>query len=125
MIHPAISLSKIKDYSAMMLFLLLSFMMNAVAGGKVRKVTIGISSQDAAQADASGTSPGAIMMTPDEVQTVPATCGPSSPECCWVVRLWQQWGKTTSVDPQDSSSCCESKSSGIQGVLCKSDKLFG
>ncbi len=41
------------------------------------------------------------------------SCDPSSPQCCWVVRIWQLMGKTTSVSSTSSNDCCN-----MEGVTC-------
>jgi hypothetical protein len=53
------------------------------------------------------------LISPAEAQTVPATCTASSPQCCWVVRIWQLLGKTTSVSSTSSTACCK-----MSGVVC-------
>ena len=64
----------------------------------------------------------ASMISPAEAQTVPATCDSSSPQCCWVVRIWQLLGKTTSVSSTSSTACCKNlNAGGITGVACNSD----
>jgi hypothetical protein len=67
----------------------------------------------------------ASVISPAEAQTVPATCSSSSPQCCWVVRIWQKMGKTTSVSSTNATACCytlgsTTQSSGIPGVTCSS-----
>ena len=48
-----------------------------------------------------------------------ATCISTSPQCCWVVRIWQLMGQTTSVSPTSSTACC----TGIPGVTCSSSTV--
>jgi hypothetical protein len=62
----------------------------------------------------------ASVISPAEAQTVPATCTASSPQCCWVVRIWQLLGKTTSVSSTSSTACC---SPGIPGVTCSGSTI--
>jgi hypothetical protein len=40
-------------------------------------------------------------------------CSSSSSECCWVVRIWELMGKTTSVSSTSSNDCCN-----MEGVTC-------
>jgi Leucine-rich repeat (LRR) protein len=62
------------------------------------------------------------LMVPADAQTV--SCTSTSPECCWVVLSWQKMGKTTSVDPNSATACCDSlgstQTSGISVVTCTS-----
>jgi hypothetical protein len=60
-----------------------------------------------------------------EAQAV-VTCDSSSPQCCWVVRIWQEMGKTTTVSATSATECCnkldsENTGSGISGVYCSLD----
>jgi len=53
------------------------------------------------------------------------SCSSTSPQCCWVVRIWQLMGQTTSVSSTSSTACCyyigsKTKTSGIPGVSCTS-----
>ena len=41
------------------------------------------------------------------------TCTSTSPQCCWVVRIWKLMGKTTNVSPTSSTACCS-----MTGVTC-------
>jgi hypothetical protein len=41
------------------------------------------------------------------------SCDRSSPECCWVVRIWELMGQTTSVSSTNPSDCCQ-----MDGVTC-------
>jgi len=66
----------------------------------------------------------ASMIYPAKAQAV--TCDSSSPQCCWVVRIWQLMGKTTSVSITNATACCYALGSttqtlGIPGVTCTSD----
>jgi hypothetical protein len=54
------------------------------------------------------------IISPAKAQT--ATCGPTSPQCCTVVRIWQLMGKTTSVSSTSATACCS-----MSGVTCTSD----
>jgi hypothetical protein len=68
----------------------------------------------------------ASLISPAEAQTVPATCGPTSPQCCTVVRIRQLIGKATTVSSTNATACCytlgtKTQSSGIWGVNCTSD----
>jgi hypothetical protein len=63
------------------------------------------------------------MISPAKAQAV--TCGPISPQCCWVRRSWQLMGKTTTVDPTSATACCYTlgttkQTSGMAGVTCTS-----
>ena len=49
-----------------------------------------------------------------------ATCTSSSPQCCWVVRIWQLMGQITSVNPSSSTECC-----GMAGVTCSESTVTG
>jgi hypothetical protein len=54
-----------------------------------------------------------------------ATCDSSSPECCWVKRIYQLMGQTTLVSATSATDCCSyldgtHQSSGIPGVNCTS-----
>ena len=65
----------------------------------------------------------ASMISPAEAQAV--TCTTSSPQCCWVVRIWTLMGKTTLVDHTNATACCKTlgsttQTSGITGVTCTS-----
>jgi len=65
----------------------------------------------------------ASMISPAEAQTV--SCTTSSPQCCWVVRIWQLMGKTTLVDHTNATACCNTlgsttQTSGITRVTCSS-----
>ena len=42
-----------------------------------------------------------------------ASCSSSSPDCCWVVRVWQLMGKSTSVSSASLTNCCS-----MTGVTC-------
>ena len=48
-----------------------------------------------------------------------ATCTSSSPDCCWVVRIRQLMGKTTSVSPTSSTACCS-----MAGVTCSGSSII-
>jgi hypothetical protein len=53
------------------------------------------------------------------------SCSSSSPQCCWVRRIWELMGRTTSVSTSSSTACCYYKgsttqTSGIPGVNCTS-----
>jgi hypothetical protein len=54
------------------------------------------------------------------------SCTTSSPQCCWVRRIWELMGKTTSVSITSSTACCyyigspTPITSGIPGVNCTS-----
>ena len=41
------------------------------------------------------------------------SCDSSSSQCCWVVRIWELMGKTTSVSSTSSNDCCN-----MEGVTC-------
>ena len=58
----------------------------------------------------------ASMISPAEAQAV--TCTSSSPQCCWVVRIWQLMGKTTSVSSTSSTACCS-----MSKVTCNGSKV--
>jgi len=68
------------------------------------------------------------MISPADAQI--ATCTSTSPQCCWVIRIWQLMGKTTAVSPISSTDCCSSvvsstgtttiQNNGIPGVTCTS-----
>lgn len=65
-----------------------------------------------------------VMISPAKAQVV--SCGPTSPQCCWVVRSWQKMGKATLVNHNNSTACCNylgsiTQSSGIDNVYCDSD----
>jgi hypothetical protein len=59
-----------------------------------------------------------------------ATCHPSSPQCCWVIRSWELMGRFTSVSSTSATACCNKlvfptgtstdQPSGIPGVTCTS-----
>ena len=59
-----------------------------------------------------------------------AVCTSSSPECCWVIRSWQNMGKITSATSTNATACCSTlvsstgttttQTSGILGVTCSS-----
>jgi hypothetical protein len=64
------------------------------------------------------------MISPAKAQAV--TCDSSSPQCCWVRRIWELMGKTTSVSSTSATACCYTlgstfQTSGIPGVTCNSD----
>jgi hypothetical protein len=64
-----------------------------------------------------------VMISPAQAQAV--SCDSSSPQCCWVVRIWELMGKTTSVSSTSSTACCSklgttTQTSGITGVTCTS-----
>jgi len=49
------------------------------------------------------------------------TCGTSSPQCCWVKRIWQLMGKTTALSSTSADGCCSNivgDTFGIPGVTC-------
>jgi hypothetical protein len=53
------------------------------------------------------------------------TCNSSSPQCCWVKRIYQLMGKTTSFFSDTAAACCSyldsaPQFSGIPGVNCTS-----
>jgi hypothetical protein len=76
-------------------------------------------------------SPFAMMLTLAIVSMIsPAeaavTCTSSSPQCCWVRRIWELLGRTTSVSSTSSTACCSylgstTQTSAIPGVNCTSD----
>jgi hypothetical protein len=41
------------------------------------------------------------------------SCSSTAYQCCWVVRIWQLMGKTTSVSSTSSTACCS-----MSGVTC-------
>ena len=41
------------------------------------------------------------------------SCDSSSSQCCWVVRIWELMGKTTSVSSTSSNDCCN-----MEGITC-------
>lgn len=60
---------------------------------------------------------------PTNVETGPVKCQPDSPQCCWIRRIYELMGKTTSVSATNSTACCEYlgstiQTSGIPGVYC-------
>ena len=44
----------------------------------------------------------------------PASCDILSPDCCWVVRIWQMMGQSTPVSSTDPTACCS-----MSGVSCQ------
>jgi hypothetical protein len=58
-----------------------------------------------------------VMISPAKAQT--KTCDSSSPQCCWVVRIWQLMGKRTSVLSTSSTGCCF-----MSGVTCSGSKVI-
>lgn len=42
-----------------------------------------------------------------------ASCTIDSPQCCWVVRVWQLMGQYTTVSPNNDTECC-----AMDGVFC-------
>ena len=52
-----------------------------------------------------------VMISPAQAQA--DSCDSSSPQCCWVVRIWQLMGKTTTVDHTSATACCS-----MSGVTC-------
>ena len=76
-------------------------------------------------------SPFAMMLTLAIVSMIcPAeaavTCDSSSYQCCWVRRIWELLGRTTSVSSTSSTACCSylgstTQTSAIPGVNCTSD----
>ena len=47
-------------------------------------------------------------------------CTSTSPQCCWVVRIWKLMGKTTNVSPTSSTACCS-----MTGVTCSGSSIIG
>jgi hypothetical protein len=58
-----------------------------------------------------------FMISPAKSQHVACTPG-VSPQCCWVVRMWQLMGKRTSTDPTSRSACCK-----MEGISCSDSKV--
>jgi hypothetical protein len=58
-----------------------------------------------------------LMISPTEAAV---SCDSSSPQCCWVVRIWQLMGKSTSVSSTNPTACC---SHGIPGVTCSGSTI--
>jgi len=64
------------------------------------------------------------MIAPADAQIT--TCTSTSPQCCWVVQIWQLMGKTTSVSATNATACCSYISGvttyppGIPMVTCTS-----
>ena len=48
------------------------------------------------------------------------SCDSSSSQCCWVVRIWELMGKTTSVSSTSSNDCCN-----MGGVTCDASIVTG
>ena len=46
------------------------------------------------------------------------SCDSSSFQCCWVVRIWELMGKTTSVSSTSSNDCCN-----MEGVTCSDSSV--
>ena len=59
----------------------------------------------------------ASMISPAKAQAV--TCDSSSPQCCWVVRIWQLMGKSTSVSSTSSTACCS-----MSGLTCSGSIVY-
>jgi len=97
----------IKAHSAMILSLAIASMMNVVTAPKIKKVRASISSEEAAPTSTSSTAKDLEAPTsPEMAAESDVTCDSSSPQCCWVVRSWQQMGKSTSVSSTSSTACC-------------------
>jgi len=47
-------------------------------------------------------------------------CSTKSPQCCWVVRIWQLMGKTTSIKGSSTTGCC-----AMEGVTCSGTTVTG
>jgi len=52
-----------------------------------------------------------------------ASCSPSSPQCCWVVRLWELMKAATTVSSSSATACCSSPGR-IPGVVCSGSTVL-
>ena len=48
-----------------------------------------------------------------------ASCDISSPDCCWVVRIWQMMGQRTTVSSTHPTACCS-----MSGVVCSESSVI-
>jgi len=56
------------------------------------------------------------------VPTSSTICGSTSPQCCWVKRIYELMGQTTRASATSATDCCINlpQTRGIQGVYCTS-----
>jgi len=119
--------------SAMMLSLVIASMISGVTAGRAKIAPTSTTSSSSSQKPApttttsssSSTKPAPTSTTstsssPKPAPTIqPATCTSSSPQCCWVVRIWQLMGKSTSVSSTSSTACCS-----MSGLTCSGSIVY-